>query len=99
MKFLLVYRGGAVPDDQLDRNVSELWGWLDALKEKGYEKVRFAGSGRKVVSQHSIDDYSGDIFGVSIIEAGSVEEAVSLTSDWPELPYGGRIEIIEAVLE
>lgn len=97
MKFMFVYRGGVVPEDQLDRNVNELWRWLDNLKENGYEKVRFAGSGRKIISQDSIDDYSGDIFGVSIIEAGSLEEVISLTSDWPELQYGGRIEIVEAI--
>ncbi|MEK8126752.1 hypothetical protein WMW72_02410 [Paenibacillus filicis] len=97
MKFLLVYRGGVVPEDHLDRNINELWGWLDNLKEKGYEKVRFAGSGRKSISKDLIADYSGDIFGVSIIEAGSLEEVVSLTSDWPELQYGGRIEIVEAI--
>ncbi|RJX37926.1 hypothetical protein D3P09_17735 [Paenibacillus pinisoli] len=97
LRFMLVYRGGVVPDDQLDQNINELWGWLDNLKENGYEKVRFAGSGRKIVSRDSIKDYSGDIFGVSIIEAGSLEEVVSLTSDWPELQYGGKIEIVEAI--
>ncbi|MDQ0273913.1 hypothetical protein [Cytobacillus purgationiresistens] len=97
MKFLFVYRGGEVPDNRLDRNVDELWRWLDNLKEDGYEKVRFAGSGRKFISQDSIDDYSGDIFGVSIIEADSLEKAMSLTQNWPELQYGGMIEILEAI--
>jgi len=97
LKFLLVYRGGVVPEDQLDRNINELWEWLDKLKENGYEKVLFAGNGRKTISQDSIDDYSGDLFGVSIIDADSLEEVVSLTSDWPELQYGGKIEIVEAI--
>jgi len=97
LKFLLVYRNGSVPDEQLNKNVSELWRWLDNLKENGHEKVRFAGSGCKIISQQSIDDYSGDVFGVSIIEADSLEKAISLTTDWPELQYGGRIEILEAL--
>lgn len=97
MKFLFIYSGGEVPDDQLDRNVDELWRWLDNLKEKGYEKVRFAGSGRNIIAQDSIDDYSGDIFGVSIIETDSLEEAISLTQSWPELHYGGKIKILEAI--
>lgn len=59
--------------------------------------MRFAGSGRKIVTQHSVDDYGGDVFGVSIVEAESLEEAVSLTADWPELQYGGKIEILEAL--
>lgn len=97
MDFMFLYRGGVVPDDQVERNISELWKWLDDLKEHGYEKVRFAGYGRKTVSQDSITDYQGDIFGFSIVEAKSLEDAVSLTSDWPELPYSGRIEIFEAL--
>lgn len=54
MKFLFVYRGGVVPEEEVDRNRNELWKWLDNLREKGYEKVRFAGSGRKMITQDSI---------------------------------------------
>lgn len=97
MTFLFVYRGGNVPDEQLDENVAELWSWLDHLKEEGHEKVRFAGSGRKIISQQSVDDYSGDLFGISVIEADSLEKAIALTSNWPELKHGGRIEILEAL--
>jgi hypothetical protein len=97
MKFLYVYRSGEVPDENAAQNIHELWSWLENLKETGYEKVRFAGTGRKVVSQHMVEEYTGDIFGVSVIEAESLEEAARLTSDWPELQYGGRIEIIEAL--
>ncbi|WP_020620553.1 YciI family protein [Paenibacillus daejeonensis] len=97
MKFMLTYRGGVVPDDQLDQNVPELWRWLDNLRENGYEKVRFAGSGRKTITQESVGEYAGDLFGISIIEADSLEEVISLTSDWPELQYGGKIEILEAL--
>ncbi|WP_088103937.1 YciI family protein [Halalkalibacter urbisdiaboli] len=97
LEFMFVYRGGIVPDDQVEQNVSDLWKWLNNLKEKGYEKFRFAGNGLKIVSQYSVNDYSGDVFGVSIIEAESLEEAISLTTDWPELQYGGRIEIVRAL--
>lgn len=97
MKFMFVYRGGVVPEDQLEQNMKELWAWLDDLREKGYEKVRFAGSGRKVVAHDSVADYSGDVFGASIIEVDSLDEAISLTSNWPELTYGGQIEVFEAL--
>lgn len=99
MTFLFVYRGGDVPREQADQNIADLWRWLDRLRDRGYEKVRFAGSGRKIVSQDAAADYDGDIFGISIIEAQSLDEAVSLTADWPELPYGGKIEILEALGE
>lgn len=97
MKFLYVYRGGSVPEERQAENIRELWAWLDQLKEKGLEKARFAGYGSKVVSQHEVEDYKGDVFGVSIIEANSLEDAIAATADWPELPYGGKIEIFEAL--
>lgn len=97
MEFLFIYRGGDVPDDQADQNIRELWRWLDNLKEQGYEKVRFAGNGRNVVGRESIDEYTGDVFGISIIEADTLEQAIALTSDWPELPYGGKIEVFETM--
>ncbi|TLS48801.1 hypothetical protein FE782_28475 [Paenibacillus antri] len=76
MKYLFVHRGGDVPKDQANQNVHDLWRWLDDLKAKGYEAVRFAGTGRKSVSMSAVDAYSDDIFGVSIIEADSLEEAI-----------------------
>lgn len=97
MHYLFVYHGGVVPEDQAEQNISDLWNWLDNLKARGYEKVRFAGFGRKTVSPHAVEDYQGDIFGVSVMEAESLEEAVSLTTDWPELQYGGKIEVFEAL--
>jgi len=97
MRYLFVYRGGTVPDDQAEQNISDLWNWLDGLKARGHEKVRFAGFGRKTVSRQAVRDYEGDIFGVSVVEAESLDEAVSLTSDWPELQYGGQLDIFEAL--
>jgi len=95
--YLFVYRGGVVPHDQIDQNINELWKWLDELRGNGYEKVRFAGHGRKTVSRDSVDEYQGDIFGISIVEADSLEDAVSLTARWPEFQYGGRIDLFESL--
>lgn len=97
MHFLFVYRGGDVPGNQQEQNIADLWNWLDKLKARGHEKVRFAGYGRKTVTRQAVRDYRGDIFGVSMVEAASLEEAVSLASDWPELRYGGQLDIFEAL--
>jgi hypothetical protein len=97
MQFLFVYRGGVVPEAEAGQNIRDLWNWLDDLKQRGHEKVRFAGSSRGIVSRDGMEPGSGDIFGMSIIEADSLDEAVSLTANWPELPYGGKIEIVEAL--
>lgn len=79
------------------QNIEQLWRWLDELKNNGYETVRFAGTGRKTITQHAVEEYRGNVFGMSIVETESLEEAVSLTANWPELPYGGQIEILEAL--
>lgn len=97
MDYLLIYHGGDVPADNQEKNIKELWAWLDTLKKKGVEKVRFVGSGVKVISQESAENYSGSVFGASIIECDSLEEVLLLTENWPELPYGGKIEVIEAL--
>ena len=97
MNYLFIYRGGQVPEEKAEQNILDLWQWLDELKENGYEVIRFAGNGRKTVTNDMVSDYDGDVFGISIIEADSLEEATSLTANWPELPYGGKIDIVEAM--
>lgn len=86
-----------MPEAEAERNVQELWDWLDRLAKRGDEKTRFAGSSRAIVDRNGTERKAGDIFGMPVIEAGSLEEAVRLTADWPELAYGGRIEIVEAL--
>lgn len=95
--FMLIYRGGDVPKAKREDNIAALWSWLDGIRERGHEKVRFAGGGRASVAQDEVQSYEGDIFGMSLVEAGSLEEVISLTGDWPELPYGGKIDILEAL--
>ncbi|MCM3762514.1 YciI family protein [Alkalihalobacillus oceani] len=97
MRFLFIYRGGHVPEEKAEQNIRDLWRWLDELKENGNEVTRFAGNGRRTVTGDAVDEYEGDIFGISIVEANSLEEATSLTANWPELRYGGKVDIIEAL--
>ncbi|MFS0724935.1 YciI family protein [Paenibacillus sp. 1P07SE] len=95
--FMMIYRGGEVPEAEREDNIAALWSWLDGIREGGHEKVRFAGEGRVTVARDEVQPYKGDVFGMSLIEADSLEAAISLTADWPELPYGGKIDILEAL--
>jgi hypothetical protein len=94
---MFVYHGGQVPAEKAQENVENLWKWIGDLKSKGYEKQGFAGYGRHTVTSEGVVGNSGDIFGISIIEADSMEAALSLTTNWPELPYGGKIEVFESL--
>jgi len=96
MKFLFIYHGGDVPAEHVEQNVADLWRWIDRLKDRGFETVRFAGNGVKTVSENAVLDYEGKVFGISIIEADSLDEALALTQDWPELEFGGKIDILQA---
>lgn len=97
MRFLFIYHGGEVPEDEEPQNIQDLWDWLDALKDAGKEETRFVGSGVQEIFQDKVSDYSGKVFGVSIIKCDDLEEAIALTKDWPELPHGGKIEILKAI--
>lgn len=97
MKFMFVYHGGNVPPEKYQENVANLWKWIGDLQSQGYEKQGFAGYGRHTVTSEGILGNSGDIFGISIIEADSMEAALALTDNWPELQYGGKIEILESL--
>lgn len=97
MRFLYIYHGGNVPEDKQGKNIQDLWSWLDHLKDTGKEETRFVGSGVREIFQDKDTNYSGKVFGVSIINCENLEEAISLTKDWPELPYDGKIEILKAL--
>ncbi|NMO97629.1 YciI family protein [Paenibacillus lemnae] len=97
MKFMFIYRGGDVPPEKTQENVEHLWKWIGDLKSQGYETQGFAGYGRHTVTSEGVTDNSGDVFGISIIEADSMEAALTLTKNWPELQYGGKIEVFESL--
>lgn len=97
MRFLFIYHAGQVPESDQEENIRLLWDWLDNLKTAGIEKSRFVGEGVQEISQQSAKEYSGNTFGISIIECASLDEAIDLTNDWPELPYGGTIELLKSL--
>lgn len=97
MKFLFIYNQGNVPFDKKDENVEQLWQWIDGLKVKGLEVSRFIVNDiheGESVSREGVGAYGGKVFGVSVVEAPSLDDALAATEDWPELAYGGRLDIL-----
>lgn len=97
MKFLVIYNQGNVPSDKKEENVAQLWEWIDGLKASGAEGSRFIVNDiheGMSVSKDGVGSYSGKTFGISVIEAASMEDALAVTKDWPELKYGGRLDIL-----
>ena len=95
MRFLLVYHGGGARPGEPRRDIAPLWRWLDRLKSRGRRTTSFIAAGGSTVASNSVDAYRGTVFGISIIEAQSMDAALERSRDWPELRNGGRIEIFE----
>lgn len=97
MKFLVVYNQGNVPSDKKDENVEQLWRWIDNLKASGVEINRFIVNDiheGKSVAAGGASAYAGKVFGISTIEAASMDDALMSLQGWPELEYGGRLDIL-----
>jgi hypothetical protein len=99
-KFVLVYVGGEPPEDQRDENMKDWGTWIQELQDK---KVYVAGDAfgwtKKVVeSDGSVSDYSGKSSGYSVIEAGSMDEAIEVAKSGPVGKYGGSTEVFDVMV-
>lgn len=97
MKFLVIYNQGDVPADKKEENVKQLWEWVNNLEASGAEINRFIvndnNEGKSITSE-GLEKYTGRVFGISVIEAQSLDDALAAVQNWPELPYGGRMDIL-----
>ena len=98
-KFVFVYVGGAPEKGQEEENM-KAWGeWIGELTQKGaYKSGEAFGWTKKVVNKDSsVSDYSGQNSGYSLIEAGSMDEAVELAKTGPNQKYGGSTEVYDVL--
>lgn len=90
-KFVFIYSPGKVPKDKMEQNGKDWYTWLPTFKQKSGLRVA-SGS---VVSSSGVKAFAGDIGGVSILEAESMEEAQKIAKGCPSLPYGGDVTVLE----
>jgi len=98
-KYLLVYHGGggmAATEEERNR-VMAAWGeWMGRVGDKLKDPGNPAGATRTIGADGSVNEGGADpVSGYSIIEAGSMDEAVELTRGCPVLTGGGTVEIAE----
>src|SRR5690625_2055012 len=94
MRVIVQYRGGHVPEADTAANEQALWAWLDRLRgQREHEQTVVLGGGRTLTGQGS-GDYDGEVFGISVLRVPSVEAAAEMLADWPELLYGGHLDIL-----
>ena len=96
MKFILISRhtaGSKIPANDAEQNLKDMGEWITMLRATVAMPIR---SG-KVVTAKTVDDYVGDIGGLVIFEADSLDTALKLTRKSPGLKYGFTHEVFPEI--
>ncbi|MGC0249038.1 hypothetical protein [Pseudactinotalea sp. Z1748] len=106
MRVVVQYRAGQVPEQEAEANERALWEWVGRLRARPeHEQTIVLGGGRTFsrddgtpdhddVSLDGGAEYDGDLFGISVLQVDSFDAAADLLRDWPELRYGGRLDVL-----
>jgi hypothetical protein len=96
MRFILISRhtnGAEVPAAEREQNLRDMGEWIALLKPSAAMPTR----GGKSVTATSVDKYAGDIGGVIVFEADSLEQAVALARRSPGLKFGFTHEVLPEI--
>ena len=98
--FVLVYTGGSMPESEEEgAKVMQAWGaWMEGLGEALVNGGNpFSPQAKTINSDGSVADgaVGTQATGYSIIQAGSLDEAVTLAKGCPHWGYGGQISVYE----
>ena len=94
MKFLLLSRhtgGREVPENEREQNVKDLMEWWSLLKAS----IALPVSGGKSVTSESIEEYKGEVEGMLVFEAESLDQAVEMAKKSPGLKYGWTHDVLQ----
>ncbi len=96
MRFVLISRhtdGATVPENEKERNLKDMTEWVTVLKAELAMPIR----GGKSVTATKVDEYRGDIGGLIVFEADSLDRAVALARRSPGLKFGFTHEVLPEV--
>lgn len=96
MRFILLSRhtgGSEVPEDEATQNMKDLGEWVSLLRATVVIPIR----GGKSVTAGKVEDYVGDLGGVLMFEADSLDQAVALARKSPGLKYGFTHEVFPEI--
>jgi hypothetical protein len=98
-KYLLNYHGGSMPESPAEgEKVMKAWmDWMGGLGKAMVDGGNPTGPSKTVGATGKVSDGGGanPSTGYSIIEAKSLDDAVSLSKGCPVLKSGGSIEVAE----
>lgn len=95
MKFLLVSRhtGAEVPEEEREESFKAWTAWVEMLHASSVLPVH----GGKTITKNSVEEYQGNVGGVLLFEANSIEEAVEKAKKSPGLRYGWTHDILQEI--
>jgi hypothetical protein len=101
-KYVLLYNGGSMPETEAEREQGmKAWeAWFSKLGKAVVDQGDpFTPNAKSVMSNGSVSDgpVGGMASGYSIVEAGSLDEAVKLAKGCPVLQGGASISVFETM--
>jgi hypothetical protein len=100
-KYLLVYHGGSLPDDEAARAAGmAAWGaWFGALGDAVVDGGAPTGAAKTIHPDGATKDGGGanPVSGYSIVSANDLDAALALAKGCPLLSSGGSIEVAETL--
>jgi hypothetical protein len=107
--FMFIFHGGyneGLSPQEAQKNMEQWFAWVEKLQKKGiYKAGEPLEKGGKVLSfrngKIAIDGPYAEtkelVAGYFLLEADSLDEAVEIAKEYPDFPYGGRVEVREVM--
>lgn len=103
VKYLLLFKDGLPKPEDLENHM-RLWDtWIGQIAQKGFfdSGLPFGPRAKVIIGpEKSVSDYvqkPGDVNGYVIVRADSMDEAVEIAKQAPNLALGGTVEIRSTV--
>ena len=98
-KYVYLYSGGSMPETEAEQaQVMQAWSdWLGAAGDKLVDGGAPLGQKKSIAPDGAVSDGGGAITGYSIVEAETIDDAITFAKGCPHLAAGGTVEVSEAV--
>jgi hypothetical protein len=108
-KYMLIFLGGSydgLSPQEAEKQMNKWFAWVEKLQKEGkYSSGEPLLPGGKVLSQKNgkivVDGPFAEskeaVAGYFVVEAGSIDEVVEISKDYPDFNIGGKVEVREVM--
>jgi hypothetical protein len=99
-KFVLAYQGGGMPETDAEQQAAmEAWmGWFGQLGQSVVDGGNPFGESKAIAADGSVrDGGTAGLTGYSIVDAASLDDAVTKAKGCPVLASGGSIDVYQTM--